>query len=196
MVGSEGKEFTAIASLQDSVPPNGCFAMFSYPVREAAGQELRFNFTGYVNNVTHGYADGINPIAALKYGRATVTKSPDHAQPYESPRLSGFVERLGPTYESRNQITSRPTPISDTERLDWEMRELIVTRGLPRAKIKREFDFSDVVAMHGTEPRFWNIPDDEFQIFLDFSKSSSLSSYLLIKTSTFLNTSSFANLIS
>lgn len=108
--------FTAIASLQDSVPSGGAFAMFSYPVRESQ----RFNFRGYVNNITHGYSDGINPIAALKYGRGVVTKT---GLRYQS------VTRRGPTYEQRNRIRI-PTELDAT---DWEMRELVVKKGLPRA---------------------------------------------------------------
>lgn len=69
-VESKNNKFRAVASLQTSVPMQGAFALFSYPVRE----NETFTFAGYVNNVTDGYWDGINPIAALKYGRVTITK--------------------------------------------------------------------------------------------------------------------------
>lgn len=69
-IESNNNKFRAIASLQTSVPMQGAFALFSYPTRE----EEKFTFSGYVNNVTDGYWDGINPIAALKYGRATIKK--------------------------------------------------------------------------------------------------------------------------
>ena len=107
-------EFMAVASLQAGVPAHGAFAMFSFPVRNSDGS---FNFDGYVNNLTNGYADGINPIAALKYGKAVVTK----IGTYQS------ATRSGPTYEPRNQIQEPPQ-----RGLDLEMRELIVKKGLPR----------------------------------------------------------------
>ncbi len=110
-------EFKAVVSLQESVPDGGAFAMFSYPVRENG----KFKFTGFVNNVSHGYADGINPIGALKYGKATVRKIVGES-PYES------ATRPGPSYQRRNQIQKPPQ-----RDLDLEMRELIVTKGLPRA---------------------------------------------------------------
>lgn len=86
------RQFFAVASIQDSVPDGGAFAMFSYPVRDAKSE--RFDFDGYVNNGTAGYADGINPIAALKYGRGVVTK----VKP--SPRNVG-------THAQRSVITNR-----------------------------------------------------------------------------------------
>ena len=117
-VTSNGHSFKAVASLQQSIAPRAAFAMFSYPVRNPEGE---FQFTGYTNNITHGYADGINPIAALKYSKGAVRKL-GH---YQS------ANRLGPSYEARNQIQRPLQPV--THRLEWEMRELIVTKGLPRA---------------------------------------------------------------
>lgn len=130
--------FIAVISRQDSVADGAAFAIFSYPVLKKNG----FDFSGYANNVMHGYWDGINAIGALKYGRATIkprTKKP-----------SGIFRSKsgsGPSYETRNQIVALPITadlrpgVDDdgrwkwTRRLDWRMRELIVAKGLPRAFI-------------------------------------------------------------
>ncbi len=138
----ENQEFLAVASLQDSVPEGGAFAMFSYPVFDK--QEGTFNFKGYPNNITDHYWDGINPIGAVKYARAIVTKAPNPdgggIWKYET------TKRQGPTFEMRNHL--RPeTPLESRpggnkiSRKDWEMRELIVTKGLPRAGLRRKFKF-------------------------------------------------------
>ncbi len=108
------QRFVAIASLQESVPQRGAFAMFSYPVREERDGELTFNFDGFTNNITDGYADGINPIGALKYARAVVRKK-EPIEVYASPRLqhAAVKSRLGPTFEPRGHIKagdSTPTP--------------------------------------------------------------------------------------
>lgn len=107
--GDAGPGFMAIASLQDSVPAHLAFALFSYPVRiEEDGpttgtKKKYFTFDGYVNRITHGYTDGINPIAALKYGRAKITPTGKKYVPSPSGEGENFT---GPTYESRNVITS------------------------------------------------------------------------------------------
>lgn len=100
-VESNNNKFRAIASLQTSVPDKGAFALFSYPMRE----EENFTFSGYVNNVIDGYWDGINPIAALKYGRATIKKvsnsqngSEDWSFPEDFPNR---VPRLGLSFAQR-----------------------------------------------------------------------------------------------
>ena len=128
-------QFRAIVSRQDGVSEGTGFAMFSYP----ALQDGRLLFDGYVNNLTDPYADGINAIGALKFAHATVKKLPDPNDGgdwiFESRR------RAGPTYEQRNRIgpiepRSRPgEPSSPAARRDWEMRELIVRKGLPRALV-------------------------------------------------------------
>lgn len=124
--------FAAIASRQPSVPYRGAFAMFSYPVRRNG----TFTFGGYVNNTTDGYFDGINPIAALKYGRAVVKKEKkpnDGTDRFVFPEhFPHRIPRLGPTFEARNRIQAPKDPPED-HRLDWEMRERIVLQGLPRA---------------------------------------------------------------
>ncbi len=114
------------ASLQDSVPAGMAFLMFSYPVREGRGA---FNFNGYVNNITDGHADAVNPIAALKYGHAILTKVPADQSGFAEGRFVSPT-RPGPLYEQRNRIG--PSEYRG-DRLDWEMRELIVRKGLPRA---------------------------------------------------------------
>ena len=135
-VGTDAYSLLAIASLQESVAAGSAFAMFSYPL-SGRGEA---SFAAYANNVSDGYFDGVNPIAALKYGRATISKvanpngsSEDYLFPDHFPHRAA---RLGPTFESRNQI--RPA-LGSQERMDsaesetWEMRERIVRVGLPRA---------------------------------------------------------------
>jgi anaerobic selenocysteine-containing dehydrogenase len=141
VTGPSGK-FRAVASLQDGVAGGGAFAMFSYPVRCTGA----FTFDGYPNNFTDGYADGINPIAALKYARATVRKLPDPATG-DPDWIYRSATRQGPTYEQRNRVgptqplTAHGDPMTVPERRKWEMRELIVRKGLPRA------------AAHGSQDR-------------------------------------------
>lgn len=117
--GQDGGRFLGLASLQDSVQDGGAFALFSYP----AGDGDRF--AAYVNNLTDGYQDGINPIAALKYGKATIRSTG---------RSWSSAGRPGPSYAPRNRITAG----HGSAPADWPIRELIVQRGLPRAE--RHFD--------------------------------------------------------
>lgn len=179
-VGTGSSRFMAIASLQSSVPDGGAFALFSYPVR----QQGKFTFDGYANNITDGYCDGINPIAAVKYGRAVIQKAAnpnDGTQRWIFPEhFPQRVPRLGPTFEVRNQIRPEPQAIieppqqlTQEERINWEMRELIVTKGLPRAFVHRSFKFppSHVITDRPgaviTTGRFWRIPGLTAQEFLD-----------------------------
>jgi arsenite oxidase large subunit len=101
-IESNNNKFRAIASLQTSVPMRSAFALFSYPVRE----EGKFTFSGYVNNVTDGYWDGINPIAALKYGRGIIKKvcNPNNVSDdwiFDDKDFPNRVPRLGPSFSER-----------------------------------------------------------------------------------------------
>ena len=119
-----------VASLQSSVPHGMAFLMFSFPVTEGR-HAFNFNFNGYVNNITDGYVDGVNPIAALKYGHAILTKVPADKSGYENGKFVSKT-RVGPLYEQRNVVGPDP---NESVGLDWEMRELIVRKGLTRASI-------------------------------------------------------------
>lgn len=131
--GGDSSHFRAVVSIQSGVSSGRGFAMFSYPVRKGG----KFNFDGFPNAVTDFYSDGINPIGALKYSRVTLTKVAD---PVSGNADWIFVSpnRRGLTYEARNEVgpTVPPAPLdrrwTPNERLDWEMRELIVRKGLPR----------------------------------------------------------------
>jgi anaerobic selenocysteine-containing dehydrogenase len=103
----------AVVSLQDWVPIGQAFLMFSYPVKDRGV----WNFNGYANNISDGYVDGIHPIAALKYSKAKVEV------------LDRSVEL--PTYAQRNQIAEAQDSL---DREDWQMRELIVQKGITRAE--------------------------------------------------------------
>lgn len=143
--------FHAVLSKQSSVPENGAFAMFSYPVRENGTG--KYQFDGYVNNVSHRYADGINPIGALKYGKAVVdgVENPNGGGPWIYPRdFPNLAERAGPTFEERNRIVDLNDDDLPYEfdfeddvkgRLAWTAKETIVTMGLPRSSIENHVSF-------------------------------------------------------
>ena len=139
-VENEDGRFVAVISRQDSLAGGAAFAIFSFPVRKNG----HFNFDGYPNNLMNGYWDGINPIGALKYGRARVVSRTG------KPKFAS--NRLGPSYGQRNRIVALPLTSDlrpgvekaeqglparwkQERRLDWRMRELIVTKGLPRTYI-------------------------------------------------------------
>ncbi len=126
--GLRAGTFNAVVSVQ----PRGTlrrrvvFAYFSYPVtraRPAGFPYRRFTTEGYVNNVTTGYIDPVNPIAAVKLARG---------------RIEPTGRRVG---ESICQLLGAPRSIafdrtmvrSETERRRWKVRELVVSKGLPRA---------------------------------------------------------------
>ena len=94
-------QFRAVVSCQDGVSEGTGFAMFSYP----ALQDGVLSFDGYVNNLTDPYADGMNPIGALKYAHATVEKLPDPSGGGDW--IFESKTRAGPTYEQRNRIGPR-----------------------------------------------------------------------------------------
>jgi anaerobic selenocysteine-containing dehydrogenase/nitrite reductase/ring-hydroxylating ferredoxin subunit len=127
-VQSGGGSFRAVASLQPSVASGSAFALFSYPVR--ASEPRSFGYEGYANNATDGYADGINPIAALKYAHARIVPLDDPEQP-GTPWIYTSHSRLGPSHAARSALG--PKSWEGLDRLSWEVRELIVTKGLPRA---------------------------------------------------------------
>ncbi|MEK6233228.1 MAG: hypothetical protein N2C14_00800, partial [Planctomycetales bacterium] len=143
----------------------------------------QFVFDGYVNNVADGYADGINPIAALKYARAVIRKAPnprDGSDRWVYPEhFRGRTPRLGPTFAQRNRIRSSPRSVavsSDAGRRRWEMRELIVSKGLPRSRLRRDF-----VVSAGEHGRFWTeFADNEFAAFLEHKPKATAVSEVLV----------------
>jgi arsenite oxidase large subunit len=126
-----------VASVQkDFVPPGMVFAIFSYPALSARLEQFPFrSFThvAYVNNITTGYVDPINPIAAVKFARGKIRKTNDR---YSSTRF------LGPSYAQRNRTFQEPPVRSEDERLKWKMRELVVQKGVPRARLHAEIDIA------------------------------------------------------
>ena len=167
-VKSGGNHFRAIVSLQESVANGSAFALFSYPIITATGEKA---FAGQANRITDGYFDGIHPIAALKYSFATIekVKNPENGSDTWVYPDDFDTKRLGPVFAERNKITLGPTPkIPDPfadpagnlkARLKWEMRELIVTKGLPRALV---IATEGGAARHSTETRALFLDPDRF----------------------------------
>lgn len=128
--GAKQGEFEAVAIVQAGVLPAGLvFAYFSYPAHRKRLRDFPhrdFTNHAYVNNLTSGYVDPMNPIAAVKFARARLEK-PD------KPR--NFADRLSAAPRSRAFAVERFLAEADTpaRRAAWKMRELIVQKALPRA---------------------------------------------------------------
>lgn len=152
-LGASSGFYLAVASLQESIPEGGGFALFSYPHnRRLESPDGKFPFRqftdqGYNNNVTTGYIDPVNPIGALKYARARL----DKVAPEEYGR--GV---LGPLFAQRNIALRLPViqnPADEFERARWQMRELIVTKGLPRLGVQQR-DERGQLLKNGKRPHF------------------------------------------
>jgi arsenite oxidase large subunit len=131
--GAATGRFRAVVSVQPNFLPRGlAFVVFSYPVNRRLADPNRFPYrdfatTGYVNNLTTGYVDPVNPIAAVKYARGTISATGETFCP-----LPGY---LGPSYAPRNLAFPTKRVASEKDRVDWQMRELIVQKGLVRARL-------------------------------------------------------------
>jgi arsenite oxidase large subunit len=135
--GAKRGAFDAVAIVQPGVLPAGVvFAYFSYPAHRARLPEFPhrdFSSDGYVNNLSSGYVDPMNPIAAVKFARARLEK-PDEPRNFAH-RLTAVPRSLAfavPRFEAGNDTPAR--------RAEWKLRELIVQKALPRA------------AYHGASP--------------------------------------------
>jgi len=132
--GAAQGSFRAIVSIQpDSCLPGMVFALFSYPAMNRRLTEFPFRdfHTGaYVNNITTGYVDPINPIAAVKYARGRIVRLGSRYQPSEP--------HLGPNFAPRNVAFLRRMVADESHRLEWKVREFIVQKGVPRA-VKHPF---------------------------------------------------------
>jgi hypothetical protein len=133
-MGGSGS-FRAVVSIQSEFLPSGMvFGIFSYPVsnKRLEGFPYRsFLSSGYANNITTGYVDPINPIAAVKFARGTIRKLEGR---YSSPAY------LGPSYSPRNRAFPIQMVEDEKKSLDWKMRELIVQKGVPRVRLHAEID--------------------------------------------------------
>lgn len=155
--GAKGA-FHAVVSVQNlftsgGEAPRTAFVIFSYPATTREnGRRPDFpfrNFTteGYINNVSTGYVDPLNPIAAVKYARGKIKPTGKTYPP--NPSSHGY---LGPSYQPRNvsfalregdpgvvkengQLKRVSLRATRQQRLDWQMRELIVQKGLVRLRI-------------------------------------------------------------
>lgn len=144
-MGAASASFKGVVSIQEGgktpfLLPGAVFAIFSYPAMTSSleGFPFRdFNTQAYVNNITTGYVDPVNPIAAVKYARGRVSRT---AKRYEPQVIDekGTPRYLGPSYAPRNRAFSQCMVADESERLEWKMRELIVQRGLPRFRLHEE----------------------------------------------------------
>jgi len=140
-LGAQRGEFRAVVILQemfthdDADRPRCAFVVFSYPAMSGTLESFpfrQFNNHGYVNNVTTGYVDPLNPIAAVKYARGRIVPTEE--------RYEAGQTRLGPSTAQRSiALPEQRVPADATreQRLDWQMRELTVQKGLPRHKLGR-----------------------------------------------------------
>ncbi len=137
-LGAESGAFKGVVSIQEGgatpfLPPGMVFAVFSYPAMNRRLTEFpyrEFTTEAYVNNLTTGYVDPINPIAAVKYARGQIRKTGERY-----PRDAGDHPYLGPSHRPRNRAFVTAMVASEKERLNWKMRELIVQKGLVRARV-------------------------------------------------------------
>jgi len=141
-LGAASGDFTAMLSVVDaeeaSLPPGMVFAIFSYPAMKARLTEFPYrDFTtaAYVNRITTGYVDPINPIAAVKYARGTIRKTGRMYTPTE--------DFAGPSFARRNRSFVTAQVSSEKDRARWKLRELIVQKGLVRARLDDHAGVSD-----------------------------------------------------
>lgn len=126
--GTAPGTFTAVVVVQPGVlPPGVVFAYFSWPAhtqRLADFPYREFNTGGYVNNLTSGWTDPVNPIAAVKYARAAIRKT---GRRFDMP-----------SYQPRSVAFDKMMISSETQRLQWKVREFVVQRALPMARYHEE----------------------------------------------------------
>ncbi len=137
-LGARHGAFKAVVSIQPEnyLPRRVAFAIFSYPAMQQRFEDFPYrDFTtdGYVNNITTGYVDPINPIAAVKYACGKIVATGQH-YPEHAP-VEGDPPYIGPTYRPRNVAVVEPEIGTNKQRIDWKMRELIVQKGLVRARV-------------------------------------------------------------
>lgn len=122
--------FRGVAIVQPDALPSGiAFAYFSHPASTSRSSKFpyrTFTTEGYVNNITTGYVDPINPIAAVKFARGRIVPT----------------GRQFPLQGSRGSLSDRPRHIAfsnsritdERQRATWKLRELIVQKGLPHMR--------------------------------------------------------------
>ena len=155
-LGAEAASFKGVVSVQTGgntpfLPQGMVFAVFSYPAMTGRLNDFpyrEFTAQAYVNNITTGYVDPINPIAAVKYARGKIRKTGERY-----PHDAAHHAYLGPSYKPRNRAFPATMISSEQERLNWKMRELIVQKGLTRAKAHgstaRQMSFLDPDSLIG-----------------------------------------------
>ncbi len=143
-MGAASSSFKGVVSVQDGgdkpfLLSGMVFAIFSYPAMDARGEDFPyrdFNSQAYVNNITTGYVDPINPIAAVKYARGRIRKT---GEQYIPKVVDGRPVYLGPSFAPRNRAFPDVMFDDESKRLEWKMRELIVKKGLTRIRVHEDF---------------------------------------------------------
>jgi arsenite oxidase large subunit len=127
-LGARRGAFKGVVVVQtDALPSGMVFAYFSYPVsstRSDAFPYRAFVTDGYVNNITTGYVDPINPIAAVKFARGRIVPTGGRYVPSSWP--SGLNARPRHVAFAQARVTH------ERQRSAWKLREIIVQKGLPR----------------------------------------------------------------
>ena len=141
--GGKNVSFSAVAIVQAETLPRGmAFAYFSYPVNRARA-DGRFPFrdfigTGYVNNITTGWCDPLNPIAAVKFARGRIVPTGQRVPLAGESLAQGVVRGLSPEPRHLAFAPGKQHVANEgADRLRWKFRELIVQKGLPLAPLAR-----------------------------------------------------------
>jgi arsenite oxidase large subunit len=129
-LGANKAQFMGVVVVQpDALPTGIAFAYFSYPVRSSTSRLFpyrTFTTDGYVNNITTGYVDPMNPIAAVKFARGRIVPTGRH------------YTRSGPqgalSARSRHVAFAAARVTNEAQRAAWKLREIVVQKGLPRVR--------------------------------------------------------------
>ncbi|MGR3320238.1 MAG: arsenate reductase (azurin) large subunit [Candidatus Anammoxibacter sp.] len=167
--------FKGVVSIQDSLPDNMAFALFSYPHSTIADcglqvaeknktktqiqnpqSTIRNRFTGqaFSNNITSEYVDKINPIAAFKYGRGRIVKTGAKYEPSKG-------ASKGPLFAPRNSAVSG---INSTKRINEidikNIDQISFSKHILPLVAKFSFHHSALAAYKSLMDSYWIIPEN------------------------------------
>lgn len=142
-LGGKDTSFSAVVILQPGTLPRGvAFAYFSYPVSTAQSDAFPyrdFNGDGYVNDISTGWCDPINPIAAVKFARGKIVPTGKRVPLAGESLPEGVVRGLSPAPRNIALIPVQSPRVANegADRLRWKFRGIIVQKGLPKAPLSR-----------------------------------------------------------
>jgi arsenite oxidase large subunit len=132
-LGGRRGAFLAVTVVQPGALRQGVvFTYFSWPAHTRRLERFpyrEFVTSGYVNNLTTGWTDPVNPIAAVKFARGKIART---GQRYPTAEPSRYA---GPSFRPRSVAFDRVMLSDENERISWKMRELVVQLGLPMAVV-------------------------------------------------------------